>query len=76
MKMGKQHYLHLPAGNSDAERENEWLPETTMSQCRATQRYWSPKAQPMSDLMWHGSYIHCTSEARDSCSARWFLWVH
>lgn len=39
------------------QRENEWLLKTTMSQCRATQRSWSPNAQPMSDLLWHSSRI-------------------
>lgn len=57
------------------QRENEWLPEATMSQCSATQRSWSPNAQPMSDLLWHGSCIHGRSEARDSRNTGWLLWV-
>lgn len=47
-----------------------------MNQSWATQGSWCPNAQPMFVLLWHGSCILRISEARDSCSTGWFLWVH
>lgn len=81
MKMGKQLYLHLPAGNSDAQREwvasrgNWGTMNSIMSHCWGTQMVWSPNAQPKSDLPRHGSCIHGRREARDSCSTALLLWV-